>query len=268
MTMLVRLLRDRLRGAAWWTLGTASGVATIVGLWPSVKGSDDVEAVVKNLPQGVRAMLGIEDGVGLSTAPGYLQARLFSTVLPVIFLIYAIGLGARSIGGAEEDGTLQLVVVAPVSRRRVAFERVAASKVLVVWLVVVALVTTLALGSAVKIFDDVSIGRVVVDLVALTAMALLHLSIAFAVGAATGRRAPAIGIASGIAVGGFVLHGVAASADAIQALRVISPWWWFLDRNLLVHDPTFLALGLPLVLAGAIFAYGVWAFERRDLRFP
>lgn len=268
MTIVTRLLLDRKRGALWWTLGTVLGVASIVGLWPSVKGNGDIEDVVQNLPAGVRAMFGMEDGVGLSSAPGYLHARLFSTVLPIILLIYAIGLGARAIGGAEEDGTLLLVVIAPVTRRRVAIERIAASMALVLWLVVVALVTTLALGAAVGIFDGVSIRRVIVDLVAVTALALLYLAIAFAAGASTGRRGPAISVASGIAVGGYILHGLAASAKVIQPLRVVSPWWWFLDRNLVVHDPTFLSIGLPLVLAAAITAYGVVAFERRDLKFP
>ena len=87
-------------------------------------------------------------------------------------------------------------------------------------------------------------------------------------GAVTGRRGPAIATASGIAVGTYVLYGLAASADAIKAIRIFSPWWWLLDRNLLVQDPTFLALGLPLLLTAAVFVYGVAQFDRRDLRFP
>jgi len=48
----------------------------------------------------------------------------------------------------------------------------------------------------------------------------------------------------------------------------VSPWWWYLDRNLFVHDPTFLALGLLIVLLIAFATVGVVAYERRDLRFP
>jgi ABC-2 type transport system permease protein len=266
--MLVRLLRDRRRGAAWWAIGTVFGVASIVGLWPSVGGNNDIEDVVKNLPAGLRSAMGIEDGVTLSSAPGYLHARLFSTVLPVLLVIYAIGLGARVIGGAEEDGTLQLVAVAPVTRRRIAVERFVASKVLVLWLAVVSLLTTIALGAMVGIFDEVGVGRVVVDMAATTEIALLFLTIAFAAGAMTGRRAPALSAASGIAVGTYVVEILASSAEAVRPLRIISPWWWFLDRNLLVHDPTFLSLGLPLVVSAVVFALGLWSYERRDLKFP
>lgn len=268
MKMFTRLLLDRRRGATWWAMGTAGGVASFVGLWPSVRGNGDIENIVKSLPTGLQAMFGMEHGISISSAPGYLQARLFATTLPIILIIYAIGLGASVIGGAEEDGTLQLVVVAPVTRRRIAFERFAAAKILVLWLVVIGLVTTLAIGAAVGIFDNVSIARVLVEMVAVTELTLLHLSIAFAAGAATGRRGPALTAGSAVAVGGYVVHALAAAAPVIEPLRVISPWWWFLDRNLLVHGPTFLSVGLPVLLAGVIFVAGVVAFERRDLKLP
>ena len=268
MTIVARLLGDRRRGAMGWALGTVFGVAAIVGLWPSVRGNSDIEELVENLPTGLRAAFGMEDGVGLSSAPGYLQARLFSTILPIILVVYAIGLGARIIGGAEEDGTLQLVTAAPVTRRRIAVERLAASTLLVLITVVVGLVTTLALGAAVGIFDDVSIGRLLVDFLAVTELGLLMLALAFAAGAATGRRGSALSFASGIGVGTYVLHALAASAEVVRPLRVLSPWWWFLDRNLLVHDPTFLSVGLPIVLAVIVSFVGVLAYERRDLRYP
>lgn len=270
MTMVVttRLLRDRARGALWWTVGTSSAVATIVALWSSVKDNGDIEDIVKNLPSGVQALFGVQQGISISSAAGYLQARLFSTILPVLLVVYAIGLGARAIGGAEEDGTLQLVSIAPITRRALAIERFAAAKVLLLTQVLVAIVTMYAIGAAVSVFDDVSAGRTMLAMLGVTELALLHLSIAFAVGAATGRRSPAVTAASAVAVGGFVVHGLAASASAIEPIRVLSPWWWFLDRNMLVQDATFFGLGLPLLVAMAFFAWGVWAYERRDLRYP
>ncbi|HEY2997603.1 MAG TPA: hypothetical protein VGJ43_03460, partial [Acidimicrobiales bacterium] len=105
MTIFARLLADRRRAAAWWALGMVAGVASIVGLWPSVENNSQIEDVVKGLPTGVQALIGNEPAISFTSAPGYLQARLFSTVLPILLLVYAIGLGARAIGGAEEDGT-------------------------------------------------------------------------------------------------------------------------------------------------------------------
>lgn len=268
MTVLTRLLADRRRGATWWAAGTILGVAAVVGLWPSVEGNTDIERVVEDLPETMRVLIGSQADIPLSSAPGYLQARLVSTLLPILLLVYGIGLGARAIGGPEEDGTLQLVVTAPITRRRVAVERFAGSTLLLVAISAVALLTAIGLGTLVGIFPDVAVGRLVLATVAVAELAFVHLAIAAAVGAATGRRAPAVAAASAAAVAGYLLHGLAASADALRPARVLSPWWWLLDRNLLVQDPTFLTLGLPLLLGTMALAIGLLLFERRDLRFP
>lgn len=268
MTLFARLLADRRRDALWWAMGMATGVAAIVGLWPSVRGNADIEQMVEDLPVTVRALIGSQEGIPLSSAPGYLQARLFSTILPIVLLAYGISLGARTIGAAEEDGTLQLVVTAPVTRRRIAAERLAASTLLLVGLAVVGLVTAVGLGALVGIVPDVPVGRMALATVAVTELAFLHLALAAAVGAGTGRRGPAVAVASAVAVGGYLVYGLAASAEAIRPVRVASPWWWFLDRNLLVQEPTLLAFGLPAALSIAALLAGLAALERRDLRFP
>jgi ABC-2 type transport system permease protein len=268
MTIFRRLVQDRRRAAVWWTIGVMLGVALVVAIWPSVRNDDTLDRVVEHLPASMRALIGNQARIPLSSAPGYLQARLFSTTLPILLLVYAIGLGAGAIGAAEESGTLQLVVTAPITRTRIAFERFAASACLLLFMVGVGLVTVLLLGALVNLFDDVSVRRMGIATIAVAELSLLHLAIAFAAGAASGKRGTAISVASAIAVGGYIVYGLAASARAIQSVRVISPWWWFLDRNLLVQDPTFLTLGLPLLLAIGIFAFGVVQFDRRDLRFP
>jgi ABC-2 type transport system permease protein len=268
MTVFLRLLADRRRSALWWALGTVLGVGAVVGLWPSVDGNTDVERVVEDLPATMRALIGSQVDIPLSSAAGYLQARLVSTLLPILLLAYGIGLGARTIGGPEEDGTLQLVVTGPVTRRRVAVERFACAASLLAGLCSVGLVTSIVLGAPVGIFDDIAVWRLALATAAVAEMAFLHLAIAAAVGAATGRRAPAVAVARSVAVGGYVLYGLAASAEVLRPARVLSPWWWLLDRNLLVQPPTFLTLGLPLVIAGVALTAGLLAFERRDLRFP
>ena len=114
----------------------------------------------------------------------------------------------------------------------------------------------LVLGSVVGVFDDISIGRMLVATLAVLGLALLLFAVAFTFGAITGRRGP-LCPPRALAVGGYLLHRLAASAEAIRPVRVVSPWWWLLDRNLLVQDPSFLAVGLPLLLAAATFAFGV-----------
>ena len=268
MTMLLRLLADRRRGFRWWALGALFGIAATVGLWPSVRENRDFDRVVEDLPESIRAMIGTQADIALTSAPGYLQARLFATLLPILLLVYAISLGAGAIGTTEEDGTLQLVVTAPVTRRRLALERLAASALLLVGLAAVAVMAIVALAAPTGLLDEVSAGHIVVASWAVLAHALFHGSIAFAVGAITGRRSPAVAAAAGVAVAGYVINAVAASAHVVEPARAFSPWWWLLDRNLLVQPATALAVVLPLLLAVAVGSVGIAVFRRRDLKLP
>ena len=44
-------------------------------------------------------------------------------MLPLLLLVFAIGLGARAIAGSEQEGTLELLLSNPVTRRTVVAER-------------------------------------------------------------------------------------------------------------------------------------------------
>jgi ABC-2 type transport system permease protein len=98
------------------------------------------------------------------------------------------------------------------------------------------------------------------------ALALLHASVSFAVGAATGRRAWALAAAATLAVAGYLVQGLLGLSEAVQALRFIDPWHWYLGRNMLAEGVAPDAVVVPLVLAAGFYAAGAVAFQRRDLR--
>lgn len=206
-------------------------------------------------------MVGTYGDVRISSAPGYLQGRYFGLV-PVLLLIFGIGLGASAIGGSEEDGTLELLLSNPVSRRRVALERLAGVIVLVGLLGATATISVLALAPLVGLLDGVRVANVV----AATALALVHASIAFAVGAVTGRRGHAVAVATVVAVSGHLLQGLLAVSDAAQSLRWLSPWYWYLRGNVVLNGPGPEAFLLPLAILVLVAAAGTIQFESRDLR--
>ena len=98
------------------------------------------------------------------------------------------------------------------------------------------------------------------------AFALLHASVALAVGAATGRRAEAVAAAATLATAGYVVQGLLGLSDALRPLRFLTPWHWYLGRNMLVHGVAPDALVVPTVLSLVVLAAGAAVFDRRDLR--
>ncbi|MDQ3896964.1 MAG: ABC transporter permease subunit [Actinomycetota bacterium] len=268
MIVARRFALDRRRAFVWWAVGVAAMVASTVALWPSIRGQQDLDKLVQDLPEGLKALFGSGEGIAFTSAPGYLHSRLFSSLFPLLLLVFAIGLGARAVGGAEEDGTVELVLAHPVTRARVAAERYAAVVVLVGGLTLAGLLSLAVSAPLVDLLDGVSPARLAAAGVAVFALALLHASLAFAAGCAFGRRGPALAVASVVAVAGYLLQSLIAATDAADAARFVSPWHWYLERNLLAQHATLAATVLPVVLAAVVAVAGGWVFVRRDLRIP
>jgi ABC-2 type transport system permease protein len=266
VTVARRWLVDRRRGLGGWCLGVIGLVGFTVAFFPTVKGNETFDELTDQLPDGLRSLLGLAQGAPITAAPGYLHARLFSTLVPLLFVVYAIGLGSRATGGTEEDGTLELLLAQPVTRTRVTVERYLANTALLVALTVVFAVGLVLSALPVGALDGVSLTGLAGAAAGAFALASLHGSIAYAVGAATGRRAPAIAAAASVAVAGYLIEGLLAVSDTIRPLRYASPWHWYLGRNMLTDGIAPDAIALPLLLSVALLAAAARLFARRDLR--
>ena len=254
---LRRVLRDHRRGFAIWASALAAITIFYMSFWPTM-GSAMVDAI-QGMPQGLMAAMGY-DRIG--TAAGYLEAVVYGLLGPVLLLVHGVALGGRLIAGQEEDGTLELDFAAPLSRARLYWERLAAA-----WLLVTGLVAAITAAVLVSnpMFDlNVSPANVVATGVGLWLLVGGFVTIAFAIGAATGRRGVAGGATAGLAVVTYVFRGV-ANAAGIDVYAALSPLSWLLQP-----DP--LANGLELTSAIQLAAItlvaapvGLWRFRRRDL---
>jgi ABC-2 type transport system permease protein len=264
VTVLLRFLKDRRRLILWWCVGLGAGVLLSIAFYPSFKQQGEaLDEMMKDLPEGLKALAGAQGSVSLTSPEGFLNSQVFVQVLPIALLVLAIGAGARAIAGAEDDGTLELLLANPVTRVRVAVERYIAAMLNVIIVALVASAVLVGLGPVFEL--DIPVSNYIGACAAVTCFAILHGTIAFAVGAIMGGRGMAIAVSSAIAVGGFILFGL-VSGDVLEPLRFITPWWWYLSRNILARGLSPEAIGLPLGLSAALFAVGVNRFAARDLK--
>jgi ABC-2 type transport system permease protein len=260
-----RLLRDRRRSTLWWTGGLLGLVAFTVAFYPSIRGQASFDQLVADLPEGFRAMIGYQGGVPLTSPPGYLHARLFATLAPVVVLVFGIGAGAQAIGGGEDAGTLEPLLANPVTRTRVATERYLAVVGLLLLLVAALAFALVVLGPPFGVLDGVALNGLLGACAGVFGIALLHTSLAFAVGAATGRRGPAVAVATTVAVAGYLVQSLLTLTDAMAPLRAVTPWHWYLDHNMLAEGLSVAAIILPVLVSLPLFLAGVAVFRRRDL---
>jgi ABC-2 type transport system permease protein len=262
-----RLVRDRSRGLLWWSVGMIGLVLLTVSFYPAFKDQGQtLNDLLNQMPEAVRSMIGYDERIPLTSPAGYLNARLFALLAPVLSLVFAIGLGAQAIGGLEENGQMEPLLANPITRVRVALERYGAVVALFVVLLAVLAVATVAISAPFGALEGLSIGALLGACAAVGCLALLHGSIAFAVGAATGRRGPAITTATVVVVAGYLIQSLSSITDALDPFRFVNPWHWYLKQNMLVDGVPPEAILAPLAVSVGLLAAGAVAFQRRDLR--
>ena len=248
--------------AASWrgpTIAVVAIFATLV-LGTTVYARMDV-GIYDSLPEAVRNLMGIPEGAGVETlAYSYMLDTLGSLVLGGI----AIAIGARAVAGEEADGTLSLLLGAGTSRVRFLVWKALALGLLVT------LSGVLIWGSAelspILLGTDKGDSMLAASLAHLTANALLHGFLAFAIGAATGRKGVAVAAAAGVMVLGWLLAGLLPLFDETRAWAKFVPWTWFTGSQPLLNgvDGGHLALQLGSVVL--LFGIAVVGFTSRDLR--
>ena len=89
-------------------------------------------------------------------------------------------------------------------------------------------------------------------------------TLAFAVGAATGRRGVALGVASGAAVMAYLFAYLGPLVDA-GWMESVSPYGWYTSNEPLTNGFDWPGLGLLAALAVLLVGAGLARFVRRDL---
>jgi ABC-2 type transport system permease protein len=265
MIIFTRFLADRRRATLWWLAGIVALIAFTAAFWPTVRGQVSFDQVLDDMPEAMRTMFGIDTAVSISSAPGYLQGRVFATLLPVLLIINAIGLGAAALAGSEHDGTLELILANPLSRRRLFAERGLAALAMLTIPAIAAGISIAVLGAPMGLLDGVSLSGLAGATAAAFALALLFGALAFAIGAATGRRNLAVSIPAGLAVATYLLQGLLSAANAPAVALDLTPWHWYLEHNMLIEGVAPGALALPLLIGAGAIAMAAPRFGHRDL---
>lgn len=253
------LMREQRRSLVRWGLAVAAISAIYIGLYPTMGTTGEMQAMIENLPEAMVTAFGYE---GIGSPGGWMSSTVYGLLGPVLLSVFAVATGARLIAGQEEDGTLELDLTSPVSRRRLLLERLAGLWSSVTVLVLV--ITAVAIGLVASLDMEVPLDRILAGGSGLLLLVLGFGTLAFAVGAATGRRGIALAAGAALAVVGFVFHAIGPTIDA-GWMNAVSPFSWFLQDKPLNNgfDVEGLALLAVIPVASAIAA--VAAFERRDL---
>jgi ABC-2 type transport system permease protein len=247
-----------LRDLRWQVLGYGIGLALMAALVVSVYPSYKDQLADFEVPE---ALQGLTGDVDYSSPEGFLSAEFVSWV-PIIMLIFAIMAGTSALAGEEANGTLDLLLSQPISRRRLAFEKMAGI------LVTTAAITLIAcfgwLASVPFVDIDIALFDLFVATLNLVPVTLTFAFLAMFLGAAMPDRRSATALVTALAVASYFVNYLAQIVDALKPLAWASPFHYY-DIDVLVAGLDGWRT-LTLLLLALVFALGtLTSFERRDI---
>ncbi|TAL10798.1 MAG: hypothetical protein EPO00_04230, partial [Chloroflexota bacterium] len=206
--------------------------------------------------------------IAIDTLGGFLSWRTFN-FLPVMVGIWSVVALSGTLAGELARGSLDALAAGPVSRRRLAIEKLgshlAALGIVVVVLALVTHASIVAFGTLPG--DQIGLGPVLAQHVWIYLTALAPGAIAFAVAPVVGRGT-ALGIGAVVLFASFVVNGYGETVPAFDQVRGLSYFGLTAGHRPMagVWDwPSIGVLGGFILLAQAV---GIALFDRRDLVVP
>ena len=176
----------------------------IVSEFSTPESRQEIGNIVRAVPPILQGLGG--KPVNVETLGGYLSYK-YGTFFPLIASLWSILALSGTLAGEARRGSLEFVAAAPLTRRRIALQKLSGHVVVVVIASTLIFLSLIVAGSfAVLPGDEITVQAAAGYAIWLGLMALVAGSVAFAIAQFFGRGA-AIGIAGALMFGGFILNG-------------------------------------------------------------
>lgn len=250
-------VRLRLPAAISAGVGLIAVMVAVGALFPSV--GHTIGRL--NVPKSVSNLLG---GGDYGTITGWFRSEIAAIYGPLVIGALAITGASASTAGEEEDRILGLVLAHPITRPRLIAAKAVAIAVIVV---VIAFATWAGLIVGVAVGGGgITLGHITALAVQLAFFGFATGAVALALGAGSGRRSLATGVAAAVGIVGWLINSFAPLVSAFDWLKYISPFYYYAG-----HDPLTQGVDVAgLIVLGAVSlvltALGMVGIAQRDLR--
>jgi ABC-2 type transport system permease protein len=262
-----KTLRDSRRATI--VVGGAIGLLTVVvaagitSQFGTIEARQEIRHIVDSVPPIMQGLAG--KPVNVETLGGYIQYK-YGGFFPLVIGLWSILALSGTLAGETRSGTLDVLLAAPISRRRIAIQKVLGHVLmLAVAMLLIGGATALAGISFAKLAgDEIPVGAAFGYALWLGLMALVAGSVAFALAPFVGRGSAA-GLAGAIMLAGYLLNGYQAAIPELAPFANLSWFSWTGNHIPLAGRYDWTSLGLVALLTVALLAIGVEAFVRRDI---
>lgn len=261
IALILHTMRMQLKGVIIW--GVALGLLstlTVISFPPFSEGNQ-LNEMIENYPPAMREMFGITEGTDLSTIEGFLASQLFSFLAPVALAFFPILASAGAIAGAEERGTIDVLLGNPLPRWQLVVGNFVATAVSL--LGIVAILGLFTWGPAVLEDVDLSVEKTAEAMLNLWPLCVFFGGLAMLCSAVFHRRVLAIAVSGAVLV---AMYFVNALGNLVGELENFQPFAVFHYYGSAIEDGIDWANFGGVTVAALVFVtLAAIAFQRRDI---
>ncbi|HVL22590.1 MAG TPA: ABC transporter permease subunit [Thermomicrobiales bacterium] len=256
LAVYARHLLGRYRRAGlFWAIGFSVYTALLVLSFPAFQNSGALD--VSTYPESLREAFNLES---LNLIEPYLSSQVFQ-LAPLVLAFYPITVFAGAIAGAEERGTLDVLLGNPLPRRNVVLGTWIA--VALVMLGMLAILGAATWASALAVDVSLSAREAFRASLNLFPICMAFGSLALLMSAVVRQRAVAIGVPVVVLFLMYLIDIVGKIVSEAAGLRYASAFKYYGDA--IVEGVWWGGVAVLLAVALVLLAAAIPAFDRRDI---
>jgi ABC-2 type transport system permease protein len=255
--LVFQTVRLQFRGAFIWGVVLGLYSAAIVATFPTFGDMEQMDQLIQAYPEGMREAFNIED---LGTPEGFLDSQVFSFA-PLALAFFPILASAGAIAGAEERGTIDVLLGNPLPRWQLVVGSFVATGLSL--LGIVALVGLFTWGTAVLFDVDLSLRTIAGAVLNFWPTCLFFGGLAMLCSAVFHRRVLAIAIPGVVLFATYLADVLGRVSEDLEDLRPASVFYYY--GSAIKDGIDWANFGGVTLVALVFVLLAVLAFRRRDI---
>ncbi|HET7481044.1 MAG TPA: ABC transporter permease subunit [Rubrobacteraceae bacterium] len=258
LALISHTVRMQLRGVLIWggILGLYS--AAIVATYPTFGDMQGFDQFVQAYPKGLREAFNITD---MSTIEGFLDTEIFSFMAPLALAFFPILAASSAIAGAEERGTIDVLLGNPIQRWQLVAGSFVATAVSLLGILAVA--GLFAWITAALVDVDLSVENAVNGYLNLWPICLFFGGLALLCSAIFHRRSLAIAVPGVVLLGMYLMDVLGKVSEDLEDLRPYSLFYYY--GSAIRDGIDWVNFGGITLVTLALIVLAMIAFRRRDI---
>lgn len=257
-TIFSKTLFEKRWGVLWWSLAMFLTTILIIWLYPTFR--DTFGKSLESVPESMKSILG--EAADYQRIEGFIELQVFMQMV-FFTIIYGVILCTGLIAGEESSGTLQTLLSGPVNRTKVYLQKFLASA-LILWVVSFAMFVGIWLG-AMTIDVTIDAWRVLQGTFALWLLTMVFSLFGYSLGAITGKRGLAGGLAGAFAFASYLISSLAGTVEGLKIANYASPFKYFSNPRILDNGLQLSNIAILTSACLVMLAIGWWVFNKRDI---